>query len=169
MLSGTAQSMGQLIAMRTIQGLGAGAVAPIVLTLAGRHVQPRGAGADPGTLQRGLGPLEHRGAADRRLADGQPELALGLLRERPVRGRGLSLMLAWYVHERVEHRTVAPIDWAGAGLLTAGLSSLLLIVLDGASLGLTLNLVLAGLTVAAPGRLRGPRAAGPRTRSCPWT
>ena len=35
MLSGTAQSMGQLIAMRTIQGLGAGAVAPIVLTLLG--------------------------------------------------------------------------------------------------------------------------------------
>src|SRR5438309_1969658 len=33
MLSGTAQSMGQLIAMRTIQGLGAGAVSPIVLTL----------------------------------------------------------------------------------------------------------------------------------------
>ncbi len=35
MLSGTAQSMGQLIAMRTVQGLGAGAVAPIVLTLLG--------------------------------------------------------------------------------------------------------------------------------------
>ena len=35
MLSGTAQSMGQLIAMRTIQGLGAGAVSPIVLTLLG--------------------------------------------------------------------------------------------------------------------------------------
>src|SRR5262249_36728702 len=35
MLSGTSQSMGQLIAMRTIQGLGAGAVAPIVLTLLG--------------------------------------------------------------------------------------------------------------------------------------
>ena len=88
MLSGTSQSMGQLIAMRTIQGLGAGAVGPIVLTLLGDLFTPRGAGADPGALQRGLGPLEHRGAADRRLADGQPGLALGLLRERPVRGRG---------------------------------------------------------------------------------
>ncbi len=34
-LSGTAQSMGQLIAMRTLQGLGAGAVGPIVLTILG--------------------------------------------------------------------------------------------------------------------------------------
>src|SRR3984957_19447276 len=34
-LSGTAMSMGQLIAMRTLQGLGAGAGGPIVLTLLG--------------------------------------------------------------------------------------------------------------------------------------
>jgi MFS family permease len=34
-LSGTSRSMGQLIAMRTIQGLGAGAVGPIVLTMLG--------------------------------------------------------------------------------------------------------------------------------------
>ena len=34
-LSGTSQSMGQLIAMRTLQGLGAGAVGPIVLTMLG--------------------------------------------------------------------------------------------------------------------------------------
>src|SRR5208283_4168126 len=34
-LSGTSMSMGQLIAMRTIQGLGAGAVGPIVLTMVG--------------------------------------------------------------------------------------------------------------------------------------
>src|SRR5271157_3151314 len=34
-LSGTAMSMGQLIAMRAIQGLGAGAVGPIVLTMVG--------------------------------------------------------------------------------------------------------------------------------------
>src|SRR5271155_5360703 len=34
-LSGTSMSMGQLIAMRSIQGLGAGAVGPIVLTMLG--------------------------------------------------------------------------------------------------------------------------------------
>src|SRR6516225_5012799 len=35
MLSGMSQSMGQLIAMRVLQGLGAGAVGPIVLTMLG--------------------------------------------------------------------------------------------------------------------------------------
>ena len=39
-------------------------------------------------------------------------------------------MLVFCLHERVERRVVAPIDWAGAGLLTAGLSSLLLVVLN---------------------------------------
>ena len=34
-LSGTSQSMAQLIAMRSIQGLGAGAVGPIVITMLG--------------------------------------------------------------------------------------------------------------------------------------
>ena len=34
-LSGTSRSMGMLIAMRTLQGLGAGAVGPIVLTMLG--------------------------------------------------------------------------------------------------------------------------------------
>src|SRR4051812_28324953 len=34
-LSGTSMTMGQLIAMRTLQGLGAGAVGPIVLTMLG--------------------------------------------------------------------------------------------------------------------------------------
>ena len=86
MLSGTAQSMGQLIAWRTIQGLGSGAVGPIVLTLLGDlfNLEERRAGS--GAVQRGLGTLEHRGSADWRLADGDHGLAMGLLRERAVRG-----------------------------------------------------------------------------------
>ena len=145
MLSGTAQSMGQLIAMRTIQGLGAGAVAPIVLTLLG----------DMFTLE------------ERARIQGLFSTVWGLSSiAGPLIGGWLtvnlnwrwvfflsvpfavvaSLMLAWCLHERVERRTVAPIDWAGAGLLTAGLSTLLLIVLDGSSLGMKIDLVLAGLT-----------------------
>ena len=145
MLSGTAQSMGQLIAMRTVQGLGAGAVAPIVLTLLG----------DMFTLE------------ERARIQGLFSTVWGLSSiAGPLIGGWLtvnlnwrwvfflsvpfavvaSLMLAWCLHERVERRTVAPIDWAGAGLLTAGLSTLLLIVLDGSSLGMKIDLVLAGLT-----------------------
>ena len=85
MLSGTAQSMGQLIAMRTIQGLGAGAVSPIVLTLLGDlfTLEER---AHPGPLQRRLGSIQYLRSAHRRLADGEPEPALGLLVMCPVRG-----------------------------------------------------------------------------------
>ena len=78
-----------------------------------------------------------------------------------------SLMLAWCLHERVERRTVAPIDWAGAGLLTAGLSTLLLIVLDGSSLGMQIDLVLAGLRPCSWSALSIGNFT-PKTRSCPW-
>jgi hypothetical protein len=40
-------------------------------------------------------------------------------------------MLVYYVKEPSVKRTVAPIDWVGVGLLTAGMSALLWVVLDG--------------------------------------
>jgi EmrB/QacA subfamily drug resistance transporter len=147
MLSGTAQSMGQLIAMRTIQGLGAGAVAPIVLTLLGdlfsleERARIQGLFSTVWGLSSIAGPL----------IGGWLTVNLGwrwvFFVSVPFAVVAYA-MLAWYVHERVEHRQVAPIDWAGAGLLTAGLSTLLLVVLDGASLGLWIDLVLVGLTIA---------------------
>src|SRR5262249_43619044 len=45
------------------------------------------------------------------------------------------VLLAWYVTEPHVDRKVAPIDWAGAALLSAGMSSLLLLVLDGSQHG----------------------------------
>jgi EmrB/QacA subfamily drug resistance transporter len=146
MLSGTSQSMGQLIAMRTIQGLGAGAVAPIVLTLLGDMFT-----------------LEERARIQALFSTIWGASSIG----GPLLGGWLTVHLDWrwvffvgvpfavlaflmlvvFLHERIEHRTVAPIDWAGALLITTGLSSLLLIVLDGASLGVRVSLVLAGLTL----------------------
>ncbi|QEH37041.1 Multidrug resistance protein 3 [Aquisphaera giovannonii] len=146
MLSGVSQSMGQLIAMRTVQGLGAGAVGPIVLTLLG----------DLFTLK------------ERARIQGLFSAVWGLSSiGGPLIGGWLTLHLSWRwvffvsvpfaalaigmivvcLHEKVERRLVAPIDWAGAGLLTAGLSALLLIVLDGSELGVGGNLVLGLLTV----------------------
>ncbi|MGO9596964.1 MAG: MDR family MFS transporter [Isosphaeraceae bacterium] len=145
MLSGTAQSMGQLIAMRTIQGLGAGAVSPIVLTLLG----------DLFTLE------------ERARIQGLFSTVWGLSSiAGPLIGGWLTvnlnwrwvffvsvpfavlafLMLSFYFHEKIEHRKVAPIDWAGAGLLSAGLSALLLVVLDGSSLGMRVSLAVLGLS-----------------------
>ena len=145
MLSGTAQSMGQLIAMRTIQGLGAGAVAPIVLTLLGDLFTLRERARIQGLFSTVWGLSSIAGP----LIGGWLTVHLNwrwvFFVSVPF-AVVASLMIAWCLHERVERRTVAPIDWAGAGLLTAGLSTLLLIVLDGSSSGMKIDLVLAGLT-----------------------
>jgi MFS family permease len=145
MLSGTAQSMGQLIAMRTIQGLGAGAVAPIVLTLLGDLFTLKERARIQGLFSTVWGLSSIAGP----LIGGWLTVNLNwrwvFFVSVPFAVLA-SLMLSWSLHERVERRTVAPIDWAGAGLLTSGLSSLLLIVLDGSSLGMKIDLVLAGLT-----------------------
>ena len=147
MLSGTSQSMGQLIAMRTIQGLGAGAVAPIVLTLLGDMFT-----------------LEERARIQALFSTVWGLSSIG----GPLIGGWLTVYLNWrwvffvgvpfavaafvllvfYLHERIERKIVAPIDWAGAALLTTGLSALLLIVLDGASLGPRVSILLGGATVA---------------------
>ena len=77
-LSGTSQSMGQLIAMRTLQGLGAGAVGPIVITMLGDlftlHERARVQGLFSAVW--GLSSVA-----------GQRRLAMGVFRERAVRHR----------------------------------------------------------------------------------
>ena len=119
MLSGTAQSMGQLIAMRTIQGLGAGAVAPIVLTLLGdlfsleERARIQGLFSTVWGLSSIAGPL----------IGGWLTVNLGwrwvFFVSVPFAVVAYA-MLAWYVHERLEHRQVAPIDWAAARGLGPG-------------------------------------------------
>ncbi|MDR3618792.1 MAG: MFS transporter [Paludisphaera borealis] len=147
MLSGAAQSMGQLIAMRSIQGLGAGAVGPIVLTLLGdlftlkERARIQGLFAAVWGLSSVAGPM----------IGGWLTVELGwrwvFFVSVPFAVIAF-VMLVLAVHERVEPRRVAPIDWAGAGLLTAGLSGLLLIVLDGSALGLANCLILGAATLA---------------------
>jgi multidrug resistance protein len=128
-LSGTSQSMGQLIAMRTLQGLGAGAVGPIVLTMLG----------DLFTLH------------ERARVQGLFSAVWGLSSVAgPIVGGYLTDNVGWrwvfLVSEPHVDRKVAPIDWAGAGLLSAGLTSLLLLVLDGSQHG---TVVASGLGAAS--------------------
>ncbi len=145
-LSGTSMSMGQLIAMRTIQGLGAGAVGPIVLTILG----------DVFTLQ------------ERARVQGLFSAVWGLSSiGGPLMGGYLTdyigwryvfllcvpfsiaaiLLLIYHVSEPAVERAIAPIDWAGAALLTTGLSAILWVVLDGSHRGWVINVSL--LSVAA--------------------
>ncbi len=147
-LSGTSMSMGQLIAMRTIQGLGAGAVGPIVLTILG----------DIFTLQE-RARVQGLFSAVWGLSSVAGPIIGGYLTESPSFGwRWVFLvsvpfaiiaivMLAWYVKEPVVNRKVAPIDWAGAGLLTGGLASLLLVVLDGSRQGAAVSTAILGASI----------------------
>jgi multidrug resistance protein len=135
-LSGTSTSMGQLIAMRSIQGLGAGAVNPIVLTMIGdmftlkERARVQGLFSAVWGLSSVAGPLIGGVLTDH---VGWPWVFLVSVPFAFV----AMYMLARYVHEPAIVRKVAPIDWAGAGLLTAALSSLLLLVLDGSRFGAT--------------------------------
>ncbi len=136
-LSGTAQSMAQLIAMRTLQGLGAGAVGPIVLTMLG----------DLFTLHE-RAKVQSLFSAVWGLSSVAGPILGGYLTDN-VGWRWVflvsvpfaivaMLMLAFYVTEPEVERKVAPIDWAGAALLSVGLSSLLLLVLEGQGHGIGL-------------------------------
>ena len=140
-LSGTSMSMGQLIAMRTIQGLGAGAVGPIVLTILG----------DVFTLQERARVQGLFSAVWGLSSIGGPLIG-GYLTDY-IGWRCVFLMcvpfsiaaiilLIYHVSEPKVERTVAPIDWAGAALLTTGLSALLWVVLDGSRRGWAVNISL---------------------------
>jgi MFS family permease len=140
-LSGTSTSMGQLIAMRTIQGLGAGAVTPIVLTMLGDlfSLQERAYVQSLFSVVWGLSSI------------GGPVVG-GYLTDNvgwrwvflicvPFAASAI-LMLLLYVSEQIVDREVPPIDWAGAALLTAGVLAFLWVVLDGSHRSWPINILL---------------------------
>ena len=79
--------MGQLIAMRTIQGLGAGAVGPIVLTMLGDLFTLHERAQVQGLFSAVWGLSSVGGPDHRRLPDRQRRLAMGLPGLRAVRHR----------------------------------------------------------------------------------
>jgi MFS family permease len=145
-LSGTSMTMGQLIAMRTLQGLGAGGVGPIMVTMLGDlftlHERARVQSVFSAVwgLSSVAGPFvggfltDHLGWRWVFLVS-VPFAAVA------------TVMLARYVTEPRVERRVAPIDWAGAGLLTSGMTALLLVVLEGSRHGIALGAGLFGASV----------------------
>ena len=132
-MSGRASSMPELIAMRVVQGLGAGAVGPIVLTLL----------ADLFSLE------------ERAKVQGLFSAVWGVSSVAgPWLGGYLTDNLSWrwvfyvtvpfavvaawvlvrHVHEDIRRDKVLPIDWSGAGLLATGSTLLLLAILSGPKL-----------------------------------
>ena len=130
MLSGLARSMPELIAMRAVQGLGAGAVTPIVITMIADLYTLRERAKIQGLFSGIWGVSSIAG----------PTFG-GILTDR-LSWRWVffvtvpfGVVSAWIllrkVHEKVDRSAALPIDWAGAGLLAAGSSALMLGVLGG--------------------------------------
>ena len=161
-LSGRASTMPELIAMRVVQGLGAGAIGPIVLTMLG----------DLFTLE------------ERAKVQGLFSAVWGISSVAgPWLGGYLTDNLSWrwvfyvtvpfalvamwvlvrHVKEDIRRTEVLPIDWSGAALLSTGSTLLLLAILRGPSASIasvaglmTLALALLGLFVVVERKAADP-------------
>ncbi len=149
-MSGRAQSMPELIAMRVIQGLGAGAVGPIVLTLLGDLFSLEERARVQGWFSAVWGISSVAG----------PWLG-GYLTDN-LSWRWVfyvtvpfAVVAAWvlvrHVDEDVRRDKVLPIDWPGASLLASGSTLLLLAILSGPRLpdGWFLGIFTASITLIA--------------------
>jgi EmrB/QacA subfamily drug resistance transporter len=155
-LSGAAQSMTQLVAFRAIQGLGAGALVPLAMTIIGEiytvQERPRVQAASSGLwgLASITGPLVGGWLTDTLSWRWVffINLPFGLL---------TAIVIGTAYPEPRERRQVT-VDWAGAWLLFGTVASLLagLSIATAAIPWFTLSLVLAGLLVAIERQVKEP-------------
>lgn len=132
LLCGLAWNMDSLIAFRGLQGLGAGAIVPVVQTVVGDlySVQERaritGYTASVWGISSVLGPL--LGGLFSQYATWRWIFFLNL----PI-GALAVYLLKRHLHESIERR-VQTVDYLGAGVLTVGLTALIFALLEGGSL-----------------------------------
>ncbi len=146
-LCGLASSMWMLIAFRTVQGLGAGAVQPISFTIAGDIFEPRQRARMQGFFSGVWGVAAIIGPAIGGLITstvGWPwvfelNIPVGLL---------AAAIIGLRLHERLERRSHA-IDWAGAALLSGSVVLLLLAVSEGGQLFGWVSAPFAAMLLAA--------------------
>jgi MFS family permease len=161
-LSGMAQSMPQLIAMRVVQGLGAGALGPIVLTMIGDMFTLEERGRVQGLFSGVWGVSSLAGPALGGVLTDQLSWRWVFFVTVPFAAVS-AWILVTQVRETVKDREPVPIDWAGAGLLSAGTIVLLLAVLHGGhqSLALTVGLLVVATVLLALFAWCESRAADP--------
>jgi multidrug resistance protein len=129
-LSGLSRSMPELIAMRVVQGIGAGAVGPIVLTMLGDLFTLEERAKVQGLFSVVWGGSSLIGPALGGVLTDQLSWRWVFFVTAPFAVVSMWILIT-QVHETVKARETTPIDWAGAGLLTAASTVLLLAVLRG--------------------------------------
>ena len=126
-LSGQAQSMGQLIVFRALQGLGAGGIIPLGMTIIGELYTPVERARIQGYFSGVWGVASILGPLGRRLSDGSVELAMGFLYQYSIwPDRGTDYRYA------IDGRSIAtqapPVDFFGIGLFTLAMSLLMVLL-----------------------------------------
>ncbi len=130
MLSGMARSMPQLIAMRVLQGLGAGSVGPIVLTMLGDLFTLKERARVQGLFSAVWGGSSLVGPAIGGVLTDQISWRWVFFVTVPF-GLVAIWILVRHFHEEIHHHERPRIDWSGATLLTVGTTLLLWVVLNG--------------------------------------
>jgi EmrB/QacA subfamily drug resistance transporter len=124
-LSGAAQSMGQLIGFRTLQGLGAGGLMVGAMAIVGDLVPPRERGRYQGMMAGIMAVAMIGGPLVGGFITDNLNWRWAFYVNLPIGGVAL-VLLALRLHlprRRTEHR----IDWFGAALLSVGITALVLI------------------------------------------
>ena len=148
-LCGFASSMTWLIVYRAVQGIGAGGVQPIAMTICGDIYTPSERGRVQGLISSVFGIAAVAG----------PSLGAFLVEDvgwptvfwvnLPV-GAAAIVMISLFLQERVERRP-HKVDYAGSVLMTLGMSILLIVLLQGRTLrpAVAVALVVAGIVILA--------------------
>jgi EmrB/QacA subfamily drug resistance transporter len=123
-LCGAATDMTQLVLFRAIQGIGAGGLFPLSLAVIGNIVPPRDRGRWQGLIGAVFAASSILGPAVGGFIVDNASWRWVFLVNLPV--GGLALVVISITMPRRAPQTAHPIDWLGAGLLAAGVGSLLM-------------------------------------------
>lgn len=160
-LCGFAGSMTALIALRALQGVGAGAVQPIATTIVGDIYAPEERARVQGYISAVFGVAAIIGPALGAVLVEHGRWPVVFWINIPI-GVAAFAMLGLFLHERLEPRPHR-IDYGGAVLLVAGAGALLAALVQGPSLGgtATAGLATAGLVALAALAAHERRTAEP--------
>ena len=168
MACGLAQTMPELLVARAVQGLGGGGLPVLGMAILGDLIPPRQLGRWLGYQGMLFAVAVIVGSADRRPVRRPPELALGVLHERPFVLVSVSILIPrlHLPHRRIEHS----IDYLGSALLTVG-ARRARGAGDRGRQGRRLGVAGVGSAGARAGGVRSRRSCGgsgtPPSRSCP--